>query len=550
VLYYCLIALAAAGLISYVIGVGKARAAAIADPSKKLHSQLGYYGSYLAICTILPALILIAIWSAASPFVIGQLVRSELPSQVRALSKPRQNLIMGQVNAVADGMERLSVEDLEVLKRARLGLVSIQNAAEVLQRNGVPLGSSPESYIIASAYDTVSWRGLSQWMLIGLSFFLAFGGWLIGYRRIRPRMRARNAVEGVMLSGLILASTVAILTTVGIVFSVLFESIKFFSFISLDNFYLGTVWDPRFTSADSNRGEGQFGFIPLLWGTLYISFVALLVAVPIGLYAAIYLSEYAGNRFRSIAKPALEILAGIPTIVYGFFALVTFGPFLRDYGSTPALIIGYLLFGLVIAGLIYLICSLFGAGRAISSWFVGIVAIAILGGAGVMQVLTGQVLPDTQIAANSVLTAGIVMGIMIIPFVSSLSDDIISAVPQSLREGSYGLGATQSETISRVILPAALPGIVGAILLAASRAIGETMIVVLAAGIAAKLTVNPFENVTTITVKIVSSLTGDHEFNSPQTLVAFALGLTLFVVTLCLNIYALYIVRKYKEQYD
>ncbi|MEO1650906.1 MAG: ABC transporter permease subunit, partial [Pseudomonadota bacterium] len=197
-----------------------------------------------------------------------------------------------------------------------------------------------------------------------------------------------------------------------------------------------------------------------------------------------------------------------------------------------------------------LICSLFGAGRAISSWFVGIVAIAILGGAGVMQVLTGQVLPDTQIAANSVLTAGIVMGIMIIPFVSSLSDDIISAVPQSLREGSYGLGATQSETISRVILPAALPGIVGAILLAASRAIGETMIVVLAAGIAAKLTVNPFENVTTITVKIVSSLTGDHEFNSPQTLVAFALGLTLFVVTLCLNIYALYIVRKYKEQYD
>ncbi|MGB6087249.1 phosphate ABC transporter permease subunit PstC, partial [Parvibaculum sp.] len=230
----------------------------------------------------------------------------------------------------------------------------------------------------------------------------------------------------------------------------------------------------------------------LLWGTLYISFVALLVAVPIGLFAAIYMAEYASSRVRAVVKPLLEILAGIPTIVYGFFALVTFGPLLHQLG----------------------------------------------------------ILVNYEISASSVLTAGIVMGIMIIPFVSSLSDDIITAVPQSLREGSYGLGATQSETIKQVVMPAALPGVVGAVLLAASRAIGETMIVVLAAGIAANITLNPGEPVTTITVKIVSQLTGDLEFNSPQTLVAFALGLTLFVITLGLNVFALYVVRKYREQYE
>jgi len=258
------------------------------------------------------------------------------------------------------------------------------------------------------------------------------------------------------------------------------------------DFFFGTVWDPRFSAAGSDGSQGQFGLLPVLWGTIFISLMAMLVAVPVGLFAAVYMSEYASSRMRGFAKPVLEILAGIPTIVYGFFALVTFGPFLRDASSHIGL----------------------------------------------------------AISANSVLTAGVVMGIMIIPFVSSLSDDIISAVPNAMREGSYGLGATQSETIKRVILPSALPGIVGAILLAVSRAIGETMIVVLAAGIAANLTLNPFEPVTTITVKIVSQLTGDLEFNSPQTLVAFALGLTLFVITLGLNIVALYIVRKYREQYE
>jgi phosphate transport system permease protein len=265
-------------------------------------------------------------------------------------------------------------------------------------------------------------------------------------------------------------------------------------------FFFGTVWDPRFANVGEGNSSGQFGLIPLLAGTLYIALVAMLVAVPIGLYAAIYMAEYASPTLRSIAKPLLEVLAGIPTIVYGFFALVTVGPFLRDISAQ------------------------------------------------ISGIATGDVASFIQ--AQSVLTAGLVMGIMLIPFVSSLSDDIITQVPRAMRDGSLGIGATRSETVRRVILPAALPGIVGALLLTASRAIGETMIVVLAAGIAARLSLNPFEPMTTVTVKIVSQLTGDLEFTSPQTLVAFALGMTLFFLTLGLNVYALYIVRKYREQYE
>jgi phosphate transport system permease protein len=277
------------------------------------------------------------------------------------------------------------------------------------------------------------------------------------------------------------------LTTFGIVASLLFESIHFFQLYPARDFFLNLTWNPQF------RGGSDLGIWPLLWGTLYVSFVALLFAVPVGLMSAIYLSEYASRRLRAFAKPALEILAGIPTIVYGLFALVTVGPFLRDYFAQPL-----------------------GLGSS----------------------------------SASVMTAGLVMGVMLIPFVSSLSDDIINAVPQSLRDGSYGLGATQAETVRQVVLPAALPGIVGAILLAASRAIGETMIVVMGAGAAAKLDINPFEAMTTITVKIVSQLTGDTEFASPETLVAFALGMCLFVFTLGLNVVALFVVRKYREQYE
>ena len=326
--------------------------------------------------------------------------------------------------------------------------------------------------------------GLYLGWAISIVAFIGFAGSLF---KITPDYRARTHAESWIKLILIAASVIAILTTVGIVFSMVFEARNFFSQYDWKDFFLSAEWSPNF------RGNSSLGILPLLWGTLYISFIALIFAVPIGLFAAIYLSEYASRRMRSIAKPAIEILAGIPTIVYGLFALVTVGPFLRDYFAAPM-----------------------GFGDS----------------------------------ASSVMTAGLVMGVMLIPFVSSLSDDIINAVPQTMRDGSLGLGATKSETIRQVVIPAALPGIVGAILLAASRAIGETMIVVLGAGAAARLSLNPFEAMTTVTVKIVSQLTGDTDFASPETLVAFALGMTLFVITLCLNVLALMIVRKYREHYE
>ena len=310
-------------------------------------------------------------------------------------------------------------------------------------------------------------------------------------QNVSPEFRARNVVEKFILSALMICAALAILTTVGIVVSMVSETAHFLKLHSWKDFFFGLDWSPNF------HGDSALSILPLLWGTLYISCVALLVAVPVGLLSAIYLSEYASSYIRGIAKPLLEVLAGIPTIVYGLFALLTFGPFLRDlFGPEGFFAVGWM--------------------------------------------------SDTR----SVATAGIVMGIMLIPFISSLSDDIINAVPQSLRDGSFGLGATQSETIKHVLLPAALPGIVGAILLAASRAIGETMIVVLGAGAIARFTGNPLEALTTVTTRIVSQLTGDGDFNSPETLVAFALGLTLFALTLGLNIFALYYVRKYREQYE
>ena len=316
---------------------------------------------------------------------------------------------------------------------------------------------------------------------------------MIGWRLISPETRARNKVETVVRWAMIVCASIAILSTVGIVFSVLFESIRFFESVPPTDFLFGTQWSPQ-TSIRSDQvgSSGSFGAIPLFVGTLLISAIALFIAVPLGLMSAIYLSEYASSRVRSIAKPTLEILAGIPTVVYGFFAALTVAPFLRQMGESIGL----------------------------------------------------------SVASESALAAGLVMGIMIIPFVSSLSDDVISAVPQAMRDGSYGMGATRSETILQVIIPAALPGIVGGVLLAASRAIGETMIVVMAAGLSAKLTINPLEAVTTVTVQIVTLLTGDQEFDSPKTLAAFALGLGLFVITLLLNFVALRIIRKYREEYE
>lgn len=479
-----------AGIACYVFGTWRARQIARKSEAKP-HSRPGYYGAYLAVWTVLPALILVLLWGGFERTAVRSMVANQLPESVQALSSAEQTLVLGRIDSISRGIPLLSPNELEVIKRVRLGFSTTDDAKRILQSKGVVMGSAPQTYMITAAYDQVGYETTSRWLATGIAALLAICGFVYAFSRMSPKLRARNAVETVVLGGLISASTIAVLTTVGIIFSMLFETIHFFSFVSPADFFFGTVWDPRF-SAPGLSGEGQFGLLPLFWGTLYISTVAMFVAVPVGLLAAIYMSEYASPRVRTLAKPALEILAGIPTIVYGLFALITFGPFLRDAGASVGL----------------------------------------------------------SISASSVMTAGIVMGVMIIPFVSSLSDDIINAVPQSLRDGSYGLGATQSETIKRVVFPAALPGIVGAVLLAVSRAIGETMIVVLAAGIAATLTINPFEPVTTITVKIVSQLTGDLEFNSPQTLVAFALGLTLFTITLCLNIYALYVVRKYREQYE
>ena len=311
--------------------------------------------------------------------------------------------------------------------------------------------------------------------------------------RIRPALRARNQVEKVIEVFLTLCSTFAVFVTLGIVLSVLFESIRFFQHVPFFDFLFGLNWSPQISMrADQVGSSGSFGAVPVLAGTFLISGIAMAIAVPFGLMSAIYLSEYAGPKFRATVKPLLEILAGVPTVVYGFFAALVVAPFIRDLGTMMGL----------------------------------------------------------SVSSESALAAGLVMGIMIIPFVSSLSDDVINAVPQAMRDGSYGLGATKSETIKLVILPAALPGIVGSILLAVSRAIGETMIVVMAAGLAANLTANPLQAVTTVTVQIVTLLVGDQEFDSPKTLAAFALGLLLFVVTLVLNVIALYVVRKYREEYE
>ncbi|AWI55826.1 phosphate ABC transporter permease subunit PstC [Sinorhizobium fredii] len=488
-----LLIIALIGFFAYFAG----RARSLAQSAGRfadLHSLPGYHGSYVAIWAMLPAALVLGAWLIASPLYIDSSVRSSLPETVKSQGAATVQLALGQVKSVAGGLLRLDASEFASLENGSA------NLRETLAAKGVALAGEGEPYMIAAAQQFNAMRTYSRWLMSAAVLLVAVAGGLYAIRNITTRFRARNQVERVMLASLIVASSIAILTTIGIVASMLSEAGRFFSMVSPVEFFFGTVWDPRFAAAGSGDASGQFGLLPLLGGTLYIAFVAMLFAVPIGLFAAIYMAEYASPRLRSTAKPLLEVLAGIPTIVYGFFALVTVGPFLRDISTQ----------------------------------------------------LNGLVTGNYQnfIQAQSVLTAGIVMGIMLIPFVSSLSDDIITQVPRALRDGSLGLGATRSETVKKVILPAALPGIVGALLLTASRAVGETMIVVLAAGVAARMQLTPFEPMTTVTVKIVHQLTGDLEFTSPQTLVAFALGITLFVITLCLNIYALYIVRKYREQYE
>ncbi len=427
---------------------------------RHLHSLPGYYGLLTAMWCGIPALLVVGLWVAFEPALITHLVVNQLPPELRNLPSDRLGLVVNDIRNLVSG--NIVSREVDATMRA-----------------------AGDHYLHLKA--------ISQAAMTVVVLVLGILGAALTWRWISPEMRARNRVESIIKVFLIASSTIAIFTTVGIVLSVLFESLQFFHKVPFFDFLFGLEWSPQTAiRADQVGASGSFGAVPLFAGTFMISGIAMLVAVPVGLMSAIYLSEYASRRVRALAKPALEILAGIPTVVYGFFAALTVAPFLRDSGSLMGL----------------------------------------------------------DVSSESALAAGLVMGIMIIPFVSSLSDDVINAVPQSLRDGSYGLGATRSETIRQVVIPAALPGIVGGILLAVSRAIGETMIVVMAAGLSANLTGNPLEAVTTITVQIVTLLVGDQEFDSPKTLAAFALGLVLFVVTLILNVVAQQVVRKYREQYE
>ena len=465
------------------MGLGRSRAvASVGGDIRKLHSLPFFYGRFIALLAAVPAFLVIIIWLLVQPLIVENQAAAVLsPADIPDGSSTA--LVMTDVRRIAEGLDRLegAGADVTPLKSDAAALKTAMNNA------GVALQSDPAPSVIAAAETLRAAQARSRLYMSIAAGIVALGGFAWGISRIKPDFRARNATETFTMWLLIGCSLIAVLTTIGIVASLVVETGHFFKLYPAKDFFFSTTWSPKF------GGGSSLGICPLVWGTLYVSFIALLVAVPVGLMSAIYLAEYASKRTRAWVKPAIEILAGIPTIVYGLFALITVGPLLRDWIAQPA-----------------------GLGDS----------------------------------SSSVMTAGLVMGIMVIPFVSSLSDDIINAVPQSLRDGSLGLGATPSETVRQVVMPAALPGIVGAILLAASRAIGETMIVVMGAGAAAKLSLNPFEAMTTVTVKIVSQLTGDTEFASPETLVAFALGLTLFTLTLALNILALYIVRKYREQYE
>ncbi len=423
-----------------------------------------YHGFYLALTTTLWVTVFLVCYGQIVDIFRHDYVFSLLPGDVQALGYDHRSLVTSRIEDIA----------------------SMVGA-------GIPPSADTKDWMHDGAVALHEFNAYLHGWKIVLSLGLYLIAFIVFSRLISQRFNARIRVERIVRVLLFFCACVAVAGTFGIVFSMLFEAIAFFKVVPLQDFLFGTVWDPRFQEAgDSGASGGNFGLLPLLWGTVYISFVAMLIAGPIGLMAAVFLSQYASKRWRAFAKPALEILAGIPTVVYGFFALAFVGPFLHIFGQT-----------------------------------IGV-----------------------EIGTTSVIVAGLVMGVMIIPYVSSLSEDILSAVPRTLAEGSAALGATGSETICKVLIPAALPGIVAAFVLAFSRAIGETMIVVMAAGIAARLSLNPFESLTTITVKIVSQLTGDLEFDTPQTQVAFALGLVLFVLTFVMNIFALRIVRKYRLRYE
>ena len=447
------------GVVAWL--AARARAAAFAGPGKvRPHSLPGQHGWYVALWTAVPALIVLAIWRQVS----GNLIYAQVMASPEAAALP------------AFDMQRQA----------------ILSEAYALATGRAEAAFNPQASALAPVYENAI--AFYNWIGLAIALLVAFAAGAWAFSRVSPHFRARTRVERMVMMGLLLASLIAILTTLGIVLSLLFESLRFFSMVSPIEFLFGLNWSPQMAiRADQAGSSGAFGAIPLFWGTIFIgAIIAMIVAIPLGLMSAIYLTQYASARLRAWMKPLLEILAGVPTVVYGYFAALTVAPAVRDLGLS-----------------------------------LGISA-----------------------STESALAAGLVMGIMIIPFVSSMADDSIAAVPQAMRDGSLAMGATTSETIRKVLVPAALPGVVGGVLLAVSRAIGETMIVVMAAGLAANLTANPFDSVTTVTTQIVQLLTGDQEFDSPKTLAAFALGLVLFLVTLALNIVALRVVKKYREAYE
>ena len=453
---YLLGLMAVAAILVYFFATGRARQRRGVE-GQKAHSRPLYHGLNAAIWTGVPAFILLLLWLLGQNAIIDMVVLAGY-SGADAMTDAERNLLISEIRQVASG---------NVFRE-------------------------PSEAVQAAAAHLQSLRGIAQWAMVAVVAAVVTVGAFFGLRVIEPSFRARHSVERSVTWFMMFSSFVAIVTTLGIVASLLYEAGQFFARVPITEFLFGLRWEPQIAiRADQVAGQGAFGMIPVLFGTFVISALAMAVAVPTGIMSAIYLTEYAGDGFRAIVKPLLEILAGIPTVVYGFFAVLTVAPLIRSIGLS-----------------------------------LGIDA-----------------------APNSALAAGGVMGVMLIPFISSLSDDAFAAVPRAMREGSYALGATKGETIRKVLLPAALPGIVGGVLLALSRAIGETMIVVMAAGLIAKMTLNPFDSVTTVTVQIVTLLIGDSEFDNPKTLAAFALGLVLFLITLGLNLIALRTVRKYREKY-
>lgn len=448
------------GLAGWLAGRAKAWSFQKADPQARPAARPIYHAWYVALWIVLPVLGFVTLWSFISPyFVLRDVLMTPAASALPEFGFERDSWL-SEARAVASG-----------------------NAPGVFNDGALPL--------VQPFRDA-----LSRYSLLGIAItvLIAFAGGAFAFLRIRPDFRARTKVERTVMAILLLASLIAILVTFGIFASLVWETYLFFGKVSPIDFLFGTFWSPD-PSSDPNLVDGsRYGALPLFWGTLFIgAIIAMIVAIPLGLMSAVYLTQYADPKVRTWVKPALEILAGVPTVVYGYFAALTVAPFFRDL----AVSIG----------------------------------------------LTGA-------STESALAAGLVMGVMIIPFVSSMADDSIAAVPGAMRDGSYAMGATKSETIRKVLFPAALPGIVAGIMLAVSRAIGETMIVVMAASTAANLSANPLERMTTVTVQIVKNLTGEQSTNHPVYLSAFALGLTLFLVTLVLNIIALRVVKRFREAYE